>query len=346
MNKLTKVGFSALCGSLAAISAANAGEMTVTGGADMTWISKEADTTGNPIGMGSNLTFKGSGELDNGWTFDLSVANLNGNAFSAAALDVVMGGLGTLSIDQGDSGNGISAYDDKMPTAWEEAWGAGLSTHVKLASGAGTAMNIGYASPTILGTTLKLAYAPAMGATDTADKGSAVGTAGSGRGYDALININPSLGTEILSGLNIYAGGHYTQKAKGNALEDLYSAVGGVTYDIGPLSLGIGAAGEATGQEVTASAVTAYKSNMFGIAFNVNDDLSISYSEYDTRKAGFVHSSGYTAPNTRKVEVESIQIAYTMGGASIRIAEIEATNVGFSSGANKDATVVSLGLAF
>jgi len=39
MNKLTKVGCSALCGSLAAISAANAGDMTVTGGADLTWIS-------------------------------------------------------------------------------------------------------------------------------------------------------------------------------------------------------------------------------------------------------------------------------------------------------------------
>ena len=31
--KLTKVGLSALCGSLAAVSAAGTGEMTVTGGA-------------------------------------------------------------------------------------------------------------------------------------------------------------------------------------------------------------------------------------------------------------------------------------------------------------------------
>ena len=41
MNKLTKVGFSALCGSLATISSANAGDMTVTGGVDMSWISLE-----------------------------------------------------------------------------------------------------------------------------------------------------------------------------------------------------------------------------------------------------------------------------------------------------------------
>jgi len=346
MNKLTKVGFSALCGSLAAISSANAGDLTVTGGVDMTWVSLSSDVSGNPIGMGSNLTFKGSGELDNGWTFDSTVAHLNGNAFSAAGIVLTMGGLGTLDIDQGDSSNGICAYDDKMPTAWEESWGAGLSTQVKLACGVGSSMNIQYATPTVLGTTIKLAYAPKTGAVDTADLTAGSGTVGSGRGYDAVININPSLGTEVLSGLNIYAGGHYTEKNVGNALEDLYSGVAGVTFDIGPISLGVGVAGEATGQESTATEVTAYKSNMFGISFNVNDDLSLSYSEYDSRKAGFVHSSGYTRPNDRKVSVESWQVAYTIGGASIRLAEVEGTNLGFSSGANKDATVISLGLAF
>ncbi len=81
MNKLTKIGCSALCGSLATISAANAGDLTVTGGVDMTWISKSDDVTGNPIGIGSNLTFKGSGELDNGWTFDLTIANKNAGVY-------------------------------------------------------------------------------------------------------------------------------------------------------------------------------------------------------------------------------------------------------------------------
>ena len=37
MNKLSKLGVSALCGSLAAISAANAGDLTATGGATVTW---------------------------------------------------------------------------------------------------------------------------------------------------------------------------------------------------------------------------------------------------------------------------------------------------------------------
>ena len=61
MNKLTKVGVSALCGSLAAVSAANAGELTVTGGVDMSWISLPKENTGNPLGIGSNVSFSGSG---------------------------------------------------------------------------------------------------------------------------------------------------------------------------------------------------------------------------------------------------------------------------------------------
>ena len=60
MNKVTKLGVSALCGSLAAVSAANAGELTVTGGVDMSWLSLDDEVTGNPIGIGSNLTFSGS----------------------------------------------------------------------------------------------------------------------------------------------------------------------------------------------------------------------------------------------------------------------------------------------
>ena len=57
MNKVNKLGVSALCGSLAAISAAHAGDLTVTGGADMTWMSKEDVVTGTPLGIGSNFGF-------------------------------------------------------------------------------------------------------------------------------------------------------------------------------------------------------------------------------------------------------------------------------------------------
>jgi len=350
MNKLTKVGCSALCGSLAAISAAHAGSLTVTGGADMTWISKGDDVTGNPVGIGSNTSLKGSGELDNGWTVDLTIANANLQAFSTAAISLGMGGLGTLNFNQGDSGNGIQAMDDKMPTAWEEAHGAGLATGVRLVSGIGTSQNIQYTAPTTMGTTLVIAYAPAVGAADVSDKNTAVGTAAKDDGIDVTININPSLGTEILSGLNLYAGGHVTNVHAGGSIEeDMYQAVGGVTYDLGPISLGWMRAGEYTGQDAGATAnYHTYKNTAYGIAFNVNDDLSVSYGKMENEKAGYNKSSTAEGAQAKKITVESWQIAYTMGGASVRLADVKADNTFFgnNAGDDKTATIVSLGLAF
>ena len=76
----------------------------------------------------------------------MTVANTNANAFSAAKVDIGMGGLGNLMVNQGD-GNGLGGYDDMMPTAWEEPWGAGLNPGVKLVGGVGTSMNLQYTSP-------------------------------------------------------------------------------------------------------------------------------------------------------------------------------------------------------
>jgi outer membrane protein OmpU len=351
MNKLTKVGCSALCSSLAAISAANAGDLTVTGGVDMTWMSLDNDTTGNPIGIGSNLTFKGSGELDNGWTFDLSIANANANAYSSSNVNLDMGMLGQLNIDQGDSGNGIAAIDDKMPTAWEEPWGAGLSTGVKTVVGAGSAMNIMYTTPKVLGITLTATKAFDMGTTDGADKttGGVGTTASYDAAHDLTVNINPSFGTEVLSGLNIFAGGHEKKvnPRDANKLTGVYEGIAGITFDIGPLSFGAARSGHITGQEVTSTAVSHYTGAMYGVAFNINDDLSISYGFHNSRKAGFVNGSiSQGSEENRRIEVESAQIAYTIGGASLRLAEVRGTNLHFSSTNDKDATVLSVGLAF
>ena len=345
MNKLTKVGLSALCGSLATISAANAGEMTVTGGVDMSWVSLGGGTatTGNPIGMGSNLTFKGDGELDNGWTFGLTVAMLNQDAYSNTVVNLDMGGLGSLNFNQGDSGNGIDALDDKMPTAWEEPWGNALGTGVQLVRGVGPETNVQYKSPTFGGTYITVARAWDMGSGNVNDKAaSGQGTGSTGSGYDVTVNMNPSLGTEILSGLNMYVGGHSSSESQ-QGLNDRYEGVGGVTYDIGPVSLGYAISGISTGK-AAASAVDYYKNHMFGVSFNVNDDLSISYGEHESRQ-GFVNQT-----DTASVDLDMVswQVAYSMGGASLRYAHTEVDNAAYqsNSGYDKEARVISVSLAF
>ncbi len=69
MNKLSKIGLSALCGSLATFSVAHAGALNVKGGATVSWTQNDGETTGNPLGMNSGMTFTGSGVFDNGTTF-------------------------------------------------------------------------------------------------------------------------------------------------------------------------------------------------------------------------------------------------------------------------------------
>jgi len=347
MNKLTKVGCSALCGSLAAISAANAGDLTVTGGAHVTYVSTGGQVTGNPFGMASAVSFKGTGELDNGWTFGFYIDEGDAVAFSAARVNITMGGMGTIEFDQGNSGNGIAAYDNVLPTAWEEAHGAGLSGGVKTVLGSGSSSNIQWASPKVLGTEIALTYAHEAGTTDNADKSaSGASNTSTGVGYDATIKINPSLGTEILSGLNLYAGGSVIEQYdNANPLEDKYEGVGAVTYALGPVELGVMWSAMYDGNE-TGTGYHTYKNHGFGVAFNVNDDFSVSYGSYETRKAGYNNSEAQSEENTRLVEVTSWQAAYTMGGASFRVADVKADNVLFTAGDNQNATIVSMGLAF
>ena len=305
MNKLTKVGCSALCGSLAAISAANAGDLTVTGGAHVTYVSNGGDVTGNPFGMASAVSFKGTGELDNGWTYGFYVDDGDAGAFSAARVNITMGGLGTIEFDGGNSGNGIAAYDNVLPTAWEEAHGAGVSGGVKTVLGSGASDNIQYTTPTILGTTIALTMAPEYGTSDTADKVTSNNEDYNGKAYDATIKINPSLGTEILSGLNLYAGGHYVDVYDNSGgRHDPYEGVAAIVYGLGPIEIGAMWSGLYDGDE-SGQDYHSYKNHGFGIAFNVNDDLSISYGEYQSRKAGYTNHRVQSGEDTRVVEVTS-----------------------------------------
>ena len=136
MNKLTKIGVSALCGSLASVAAANAGSLDVTGGATATYTSLDGVVTGNPLGMASAMTFTGNGELDNGTTFKLTIAHTNKAQYTGSAISLTTPSLGTFTFDEG-GGTGIDRIDDMMPTAWEETTGTGLATGLRTVSGAG-----------------------------------------------------------------------------------------------------------------------------------------------------------------------------------------------------------------
>ena len=92
------------------------------------------------------------------------------------------------------------------------------------------------------------------------------------------------------------------------------------------------------------SEVDYYKNTMYGVAFNINDDLSVSYGYHESEQ-------GFVNPNDTEnvtADVSSVQVAYSMGGASLKIAETSVDNGTYvSTTANdKDGTTVALSLAF
>ena len=79
MDKLKKLGLTALAGSMVATSVA-AGEFGVTGGMAWSWDSNDSDETGNPMSMTNDVLFTGSGETDQGWTATVALELDDGTA--------------------------------------------------------------------------------------------------------------------------------------------------------------------------------------------------------------------------------------------------------------------------
>jgi len=340
MNKITKLGVSALCGSLAAISSANAGDLSVTGGVDMSWVSIDDDTTGNRIGMGSNLTFSGSEELDNGWGVALSVAMTNNDAYSNTNVVVTVPALGDVRIDQGTSGTGIDRIDDVTPNVWEEAYGLHLGSGISTVSGTSAGSTIEY-TPNMMpdGLTAVIAWSPDAGASNAADKASAASTAATptGSGYDVTLTATDAL--HGITGLTLYGGissvdqDSSTANYSGSADETTWA----IKYAVGSFTLCYQWSEDDLGKSANEKQ---YENIGYGITFNINDDLSIGYNNYESEQ-----TSGTTRTTA---EADSVQIAYSMGGASIRLAEANVENAAYQTTAtfDKGGTILSVSLAF
>jgi len=348
MNKLTKVGLSALCGSLASV-AANAGTMEVLGGATATYTSNSKQVTGNPIGMNTALTFKGSGELDNGTTFTLTVTGADQMGYTSGNINMVTPSLGSFKISSRTGGTGLGGYDDKMPTAWEESWGHGMTAGFDFQKGVASAMNIAWTSPSFAGITLKAAVAPKGNkgafANDKASGGANTHLQG---GYDLVLDMSPDFGVDVLSGLNIFVGGSRTEVDAGSNTvdpnKDHEEVIAGFTYAYGPVTVGFQKMGEFTGQQ-TAGGTEYYDNEAFGISFNVNDNLSISYGEFESRR----HKLGSGASDkTVTGTTESFQVAYTMGGLSLKLAESSVSNASYATASSNDhdGRTIAMSLAF
>ena len=343
MNKLTKIGASALCGSLAAIASANAGSLSVSGGANMTWTKLGYGETGNPLGMASGMTFTGSGELDNGSTVTINIAHDDKSTYSASDIAIATPSMGTFKYDEG-GGTGIDRYDDMMPTAWEETDGTGVAAGFVTVSGVGGGTDIEWALPSDAlpdGMSAYVSFSPKPDGSKNTDKSAnSSGSGVDGWGYDIALSH-----TGLVDGMNVFGGysiiPQYTNSVAGSGFSgDKQSKVLGATYAMGGATVGYQYSSEDLNNNA-GGATSTYQNNAYGVSFSVNDDLSVSYG---------MHKSERRTNNGASVEVEaeSLQIAYSMGGATVKIADTEVDNAAYVSttAGDKGGTTVMLSLAF
>ena len=327
MNKITKIGVSALCGSLASVVAANAGSLDVTGGATATYTSLDGAVTGNPLGMASAMTFTGNGELDNGTTFKLTIAHTNKAAYTGSAISMTTPSLGTFTYDEG-GGTGLDRIDDMMPTAWEETDGAGLPVGLRTVAGAGGSSdiewNVGLGLPD--GMNVYAAFAPQPDGSKNTNKGvSGANSTVDGNGWDIVLTHSG-----LYDGLNVFAG--YSEIEQAASIGTREQTAYGATYAIGGATLGY----QYSKDDEPGADAEYYENHAYAASFNVNDNLAISYGVHDSKR----NSTGI------ELSATSIQVSYTVGGASVKIAENSADNVNYVSASNKEGRTIALTLAF
>jgi outer membrane protein OmpU len=342
MINLKKVGVSALAGSLVAF-AANAGELSVSGTANLTYTSEDigpsvssANHDGNPFGHASDVAFNGSGDV-NGMTVSFFAAlDAGGAGYASNSISMDMGDLGKIKFDQGVGNNGMELVDDKSPTAWEESWdgiaaGDGLST-----TGAQNVFNY---SNTIMGFGVNVAWDTEIDDARTADGAVSSNATTAVDGSNTSFAITNST---LVDGLDFGVGmGETDIKDGSSTTNDIETIIGYANYTMGPVTLGY-TQGEQSGGTVghDMHAMEAY-----GIVFNVNENLSVSFNNHEVK---YKKTSGVTTTRNKDMssDKDGIAIAYSMGGASIKIQNNETSGSSSSSTYAEDRTEVNLSLAF
>ena len=329
---IKKVGLTALAGSLVATSAF-AGALTLSGGAKMSYVTKEGtlvsgtagDNVSSGISMDQEISASGSGELDNGFTVSIShgMKGMNSNGSDSSSITLDMGDLGTLSYDDTDGHGGLAGLEDKMPMAYEQA-NDGLGTTATPATMAKMASGQGFAySNNVGGVALSLQFSDGLGAsTDRTDGGQDTTVAST--------NSSSSVGlTYSMDAITVFGGVGNEGQGDGKELDH---ATLGATYAFGPATVGY----QLNDEDDTAAGGVDYETEIYGISFMVNDNLSLSYGEHNTDKSGSAVDQ----------EAESIQASYSMGGMTINLKDSEMTGVAHTATNNHETTEILVTFAF
>ena len=308
---IKKIGLSALAGSLVTTSAF-AGAMSVAGSASMNVEHTNGGfgNAGKTFSMSNQLTFSGSGELDNGMNVSLSFIIDQGDGVTAStapfdshSVSVSSDTLGTLKLSGEGGSSATSALDGTAAgDVWDNFDGTGDITPTGVGTGANMFM---YTLPSMMDDlAVNISYLPTGSAAQ-----SAVGYSATFSGVDGLS----------------------VSYAAGDGTNDTTDAtVLKASYAYGPVTVAwsnyeYDASGTSNDNETTS-----YK-----VSYTVSDDLSISYGA-ETIEEG----------TSKDVETASIKASYTTGGMTISLASEEIENSAGTTAATEDRERWALGASF
>lgn len=361
MTKIMKTLFVSIASLSLLISAAKAGELTVSGTAKATYLVVNGAQDDNGIGVTNELNFTASGEMDNGYSWSYSMeldpnttgdtATSPSNTPPGAALNddtqisLKMNDLGTVKMCVSECSNGKEyAADQSVYTSMTDT---GYSEGIVYPASESSYASLQYHSPELpFGTTGSIAYGQKKadgqsGNTTGQDTGAGNGANGNSISAYSLVS-KPVDGVTLHAmyyDINDYDDGltNETQLEEGGAYA--------VEYASGNLSLGYGKSFKApeTTAAVTAGATTVeyYENTLMSLAYAVNDALSVSY----TREEG-ERNFQTSATVAYDIEVDSIQVAYSLGGATLSIARADYENVGYANGVDATDTIIAMTFAF
>ena len=304
MNKITKIGLSALAGSLVTLSA-HAGSLSASGSASISFSDGDVDEVlptaelapeGNQWTMSDSIKMKGSGDMDNGMSVSVSFEIDNdetdaGDVLDTHGITLDTNGMGTLMF-YGHGGDGaLSAIDDKSPNAYEESWDGVTNADEETVPDGITGDNMfTYKSPSFDGTTVTIGYVPS---------GSNVSGGSTVTPKDGYMDFSVVNKGGIIDGLTVGFGMGETESTVGTTIDDqiIYA-----TYSTGGLTVGA-----TRSEEDGPTTSTSLDFQAVGVTYAITDDFSIGYNV----------STSDLGDASVDQEATGISASYTSGGVSI-----------------------------
>ena len=340
MKNIMKTLFVSIA-SLSLMFSVNAGEMTVNGTAKATYNMITGDQRDNGIGITNELNFTAAGEMANGFTWSYSM-ELDPDATDGSALNddsqmsITMNEMGTVKICVSECSNSKKYFFDQ--SAYTVITDTSLSTGGTYPANEMSYASLQYSTPELpFGTTLQASYGQGKTESQSGNAAGPTGSQNSMEGYSITMNPveNLSLAANYYD-VNDYSDGDTTE----NQLEE--GGAWGVTYSLENVSIGYGKSYKAPeGTSITTGAKTVeyYENTGMSIGYSINKDVSVSYSREELEQNMLTSET-----TTYDIEVDSVQIAYSLGGATLSVARSDYENKGYVQ--NEDATETLIALTF